>query len=149
MKRQSTTAPRPENLLCFTTPAQPVSPGLAHAKHRAKTRRRLPLRAAGCSAATPGCGPSAARQYRYLQLLLEVESRQPTAGLLGGHGLGNLHPHLAKPAPAVEAVRRSLNLGGAYEHLAEAEGACLMFCAFEHALGNICAAELPVEIHPA
>ena len=44
------------------------------------------------------------------KLLIEVELRQPATGLLGGHGLGNLHSHLAKPTPAVEAVRRSLNL---------------------------------------
>src|SRR5262245_6612143 len=91
----------------------------------------------------------AAQIRRYLQLLLEVESRQPASGLLGGHGLGNLHSHLAKSAPAVEAVRRSLNLGGAYEHLTKAERACHFFRAFEHAFGNTCAAELAVQIHPA
>src|SRR5215467_8566563 len=85
----------------------------------------------------------------YPQLLLEVESRQSAARLLGGHGLGNLHSYLAKPAAAVEAVRRSLNLGGAYEHLAEAERACQLFRAFEHAFGNTCAAEISVQIHPA
>src|SRR6516164_1729664 len=89
------------------------------------------------------------RLSRTLQLLLEVESRQAAAGLLGSHGLGNLHSHLAKPAPAVESVRRSLNLGGAYEHLAEAERARQPFRAFEHAFSNTCAAELPVQIHPA
>src|SRR5262249_21115314 len=84
-----------------------------------------------------------------LQLLLEVEPRQPAAGLLGRHCLGNLGSYLAKPAPAVEAVRRSLNLGGANQHLAEAERAGQLFRTFEHAFGKTGAAELLVEIHPA
>ena len=77
----------------------------------------------------PGCGPSVARRLDCSATYssFSQQNRVPAAGLLGGHGLGNVHPHLAKSARPVEAVRRSLNLGGAYEHLAEAEGACLIF----------------------
>ena len=60
----------------------------------------------------------------HLQLFLEVESRQPTTRLLGGHSLGNFDMHLPVPIPAVEAIRRSLNLGGAHEHLPEADCLC-------------------------
>ncbi len=73
-------------------------------------------------ACSRSCNQSTKRNIivAFLQLLLEVESRQATAGLFGGHGLGNLHPHLAVPAPAVEAIGRSLDLRRAYEHFAEA-----------------------------